>query len=291
MFILYDLPGNAAKDIAWSPNTWKVRFILNLKQIPYRTVWVEYPDTKLLYQHVGLESHELSKEGKPLYGLPVIYDSRQDKYVSDSFRIALYLDELYATPASEPQVTLFPPGTAGLQKMFIDLWIQQVSDPLHIITSAYAAAQLPPRSREYYNERRGKRYCVALEALAPPGSEMRRTTWAKVKEALARFHGWMRLNDVAGNHVVFAEVCVASYLTWFKRLLGSESDEWKELVEMNEGRWRGIAQRMEKYEWVDAQALREPIWKPTLPAMAAGHAPVDCATDVAQSERVERVNT
>ena len=25
--VLYDLPGNAAADVAWSPNTWKARYI------------------------------------------------------------------------------------------------------------------------------------------------------------------------------------------------------------------------------------------------------------------------
>ena len=63
--VFYDIPGNAHSHKAWSPNTQKTRcallsrlrdvkvisersdlfsYSLNYKGIPYKTVWVEYPD-------------------------------------------------------------------------------------------------------------------------------------------------------------------------------------------------------------------------------------------------------
>lgn len=58
--VFYDIPGNAHPQKAWSPNTQNtryasrreqeglltdtLRYILNYKGIPYKTVWVEYPD-------------------------------------------------------------------------------------------------------------------------------------------------------------------------------------------------------------------------------------------------------
>lgn len=40
--VLYDLA--CSKDVCFSPAVWRVRLTLNYKQIPYRTVFVEFPD-------------------------------------------------------------------------------------------------------------------------------------------------------------------------------------------------------------------------------------------------------
>ncbi|THU78683.1 hypothetical protein K435DRAFT_786154 [Dendrothele bispora CBS 962.96] len=39
--VFFDIPSKIG---AWSPNTWKTRYSLNYKGIPYKTVWVESPD-------------------------------------------------------------------------------------------------------------------------------------------------------------------------------------------------------------------------------------------------------
>ena len=41
-YVLFDLPGKDGR--AWSPNTWKVRSVLNYKKVPYQTEWIEFPD-------------------------------------------------------------------------------------------------------------------------------------------------------------------------------------------------------------------------------------------------------
>lgn len=40
--IFYDLA--STKNICFSPAVWRIRLILNYKQIPYRTVFIEFPD-------------------------------------------------------------------------------------------------------------------------------------------------------------------------------------------------------------------------------------------------------
>jgi hypothetical protein len=40
--ILYDIPG--VKGECWSANVWRIRIMLNYKQIPYKTQWLEIPD-------------------------------------------------------------------------------------------------------------------------------------------------------------------------------------------------------------------------------------------------------
>ena len=41
-FVLFDIPGKDG--LAWSPNVWKVRAVLNYKKLPYKTEWIEFPD-------------------------------------------------------------------------------------------------------------------------------------------------------------------------------------------------------------------------------------------------------
>ncbi|KAI0322567.1 hypothetical protein OF83DRAFT_1080149 [Amylostereum chailletii] len=50
---LYDIPGNAWPKKAWSPNCWKVRYFLNMKDIPHKTIWVEYPDIEPEMKKIG----------------------------------------------------------------------------------------------------------------------------------------------------------------------------------------------------------------------------------------------
>ena len=40
--VLYDLA--CTKGICFSPTVWRIRLILNYKKIPYRTVFLEFPD-------------------------------------------------------------------------------------------------------------------------------------------------------------------------------------------------------------------------------------------------------
>ena len=40
--ILYDLA--STKGVCFSPSVWRVRMLLNYKNIPYKTVFLEFPD-------------------------------------------------------------------------------------------------------------------------------------------------------------------------------------------------------------------------------------------------------
>ena len=40
--ILYDLA--CTKNVCFSPTVWRIRLMLNYKQIPYKTVFLEFPD-------------------------------------------------------------------------------------------------------------------------------------------------------------------------------------------------------------------------------------------------------
>ncbi|TFY51247.1 hypothetical protein EVJ58_g10668, partial [Rhodofomes roseus] len=98
VIILYDIPSTVPGN-AWSANTWKTRFALNYKGIPYRTQWVEYPDIAPLLTSLGVSPNTPSTWTFP-YTLPAIYDPRTRTVLMDSIKIARYLDETYPdTPA------------------------------------------------------------------------------------------------------------------------------------------------------------------------------------------------
>jgi len=40
--VLYDLA--CTKNVCFSPVVWKIRLTLNYKQIPYKTIFLEFPD-------------------------------------------------------------------------------------------------------------------------------------------------------------------------------------------------------------------------------------------------------
>lgn len=148
--------------------------------------------------------------------------------------------------------------------MFIDIFIQKISTPLHLITSTYAMRQLSPRSSDYYSRKRSAHYGKPLANLAPEGSESRAAIWASVRDAFREFDKWTNVNGngstfTMGETLCFADVAVASYLTWFKRLMGTRSTEWQELMSAENGRWRKLVEVFSVWEVVDKDGLAQVI--------------------------------
>ncbi|KAK0215070.1 hypothetical protein IW262DRAFT_1440636 [Armillaria fumosa] len=59
---IYDIP-SIAPGSDWSPDVWKVRYVLNYKGLSYQTEWVEYPDIEPLYTKIGAKSHITKPDG------------------------------------------------------------------------------------------------------------------------------------------------------------------------------------------------------------------------------------
>ena len=123
VIVFYDIPSSLPHK-AWSPNTWKtryasssshsilrallhppvVRYLLNIKGIPYRTQWIEYPDIADHVKSLGVPPTEPGTLTP--YTLPAIYDPKTKRVVAESFNIAAYLDDEYPdTPAIMPKET------------------------------------------------------------------------------------------------------------------------------------------------------------------------------------------
>ncbi|RPD62494.1 hypothetical protein L226DRAFT_610957 [Lentinus tigrinus ALCF2SS1-7] len=256
--VFYDLPGNAAKDKAWSPNTWKTRFCLNIKGIPYKTVWVEYPDIAALSKKVGLSPTDTDPSGLPHYTLPAIYDPNTRTAVAESIAIARYLDRTY--PSSGP--TLIPKETDALHMAFIQAFRDAFMDDAGQLVLPATCAQLNPRSEAYFRRTREEWFKAKLEDFAPAGSEKREQHWKGLEKGLHTVKGWLEADGTEklhfmGDKVSFADVYAVSYLLWMKLILGPESEEWMNMMRWDGGYWERFMAEFDKWETVDVGTAAE----------------------------------
>ncbi|RDX53365.1 hypothetical protein OH76DRAFT_1553479 [Lentinus brumalis] len=250
--VFYDIPG-LVKGKAWSPHTWKTRYTLNFKGIPYKTVWVEYPDIQALCKKIGASAADQRQDGTPLYTLPVIYDPNTKSVVSDSAAITRYLDKTYPdTPRLIPEE-----ADALITALEVARWaVFPEMDPRPIIIPAVFSI-LRPASQPYFRETREKRL-GKLEELAPRGSEKRAKHWEGMQKGLHKIAGWLEadgkeklffMGDKKG--ISYADFMLAGFFMWFKKCCGEDSQEWKDITSWDGGRWGRFMSALEKYEYVD----------------------------------------
>ncbi|KAI0633388.1 hypothetical protein C8Q77DRAFT_785247 [Trametes polyzona] len=252
--VFYDILGRDTKpgSRACSPNTWKTRYTLNIKGIPYKTVWVELPDVEPLVRKLGGEPTAQKPDGSPYYSLPTIYDPNTKKVVSESGAIVRYLDRTYPdTPR------LVPAGTDALHAAFNDAFQSLIGLDLIRCLVLATYAHVPPRSQAYFRPTREGWFGDKLEEIAPPGPK-RDQHWAAVKKAFNTLAGWLQADGedrqfFTGGKVAYADVIVASSLIWIRVVSGEESKEWRDISSWDGGRWaRLVLEAMKVYEFVDA---------------------------------------
>ncbi|THU85873.1 hypothetical protein K435DRAFT_868862 [Dendrothele bispora CBS 962.96] len=241
--IFYDIPSKMG---AWSPNTWKTRYTLNFKGIPFKTVWVEYPDIEKTLKDLGIAASATILDGKtPHYTLPAIYDPVTKTGLNASFAIAKYLDEKYPD-----KPTLAPRGTEALQKAYIDA-IRGKLDALLQFMFPKAAWSLNERSEEYFRRARKQKYGKTMEEMYPQG-EKRKEEWKRLEEGLGQIDKWYGKEDIlvmgGKEKVCFADFAIAGFMISTRILFGKESEEWKDVSGWQRGRWGRMVQALAKYE-------------------------------------------
>ncbi|KAK7690190.1 hypothetical protein QCA50_006841 [Cerrena zonata] len=245
--VFYDIPGKHPKYNAWSPNTWKTRYALAFKGLPFKTEYVEYPDIEALCKKIGAKPTDTKKDGSPHYTFPVIYDPNTKTVVEDSLNIARYLDKTYPdTPR------LFPDNTHVLQNAFLAASGSAVMMPLFTVVILATCNNLNPRSEEYFRRTREVSFSKALEDFVPAGEEGAKR-WKEVEEGFDKIASWFTDSDqsgpfVMGNIPSYADVDLASRLIWAKVVLGEDSEGWGKIKQWSGGRWEQHLKLMEKYE-------------------------------------------
>ncbi|KAK2464961.1 hypothetical protein APHAL10511_003037 [Amanita phalloides] len=239
--IFYDFPSGTA-NAPWNPNTWKVRYTLNFKGLPFRAQHIQYVDIEKTCKEKGIPPSNSNAEIK--YTLPSIFDTSTGIGVSESHRIAAYLDETYP---DTPKV--IPAGTEALQTAWIEaimpnlgaMWQFAVPRVLDIIDH--------PESRDYFHRTRSKMFGKDLHEMRPQGD-----AWvAAMKDMEKGFNvidQWILKSGgpyVMGKTVSFADFVLAGWIQGLQTAVGKDSKEWQLVSAWNEGRWAKRLEQLAKY--------------------------------------------
>lgn len=241
---LYDIPYKVPGK-AWSPNTFKTRIALNFKGLEFNTEWLEYPDIEAAMKKIGAKPTMKKGDGsgKDHYTLPVIHDSKTGKAVSESFEIALYLDDTYPD-----KPLLFPSNSRAAIAVWQELFSAKVITNMMPFMLPLTCWSLNPRSQEYFRATREAWYKVKLEEWCPEGPK-RDAAWDKIKEGLDVLSGCLDKNPkkpfLFGDTFTYGDVIIAGWLVWVR--LRVSSAEWTKLSGWNDGRWNKLVEDTTKY--------------------------------------------
>jgi len=259
--ILYDLksaPG-APEAKAWSPNTLKARIALNYKRLPYKTIYVSYPEIAPTLKGLGLEPLK-GQTGPRAYTLPVIIDptpSGPPKIVRDSAAIAQYIDATY--PDSER--SLYPGGSHALQALFYHHFEARLYPTLITLFVPLVPTILDEGSLEYFIRTRSKAWGKPLAEVRPKGAELDKT-WESLKAEFDVLDSFLQNNDVerggvGGDYVMgdkfsFADCVLLAFFVWMNKVKPeADGNGWERVKSWHNGRWERLWKKSEEFLRVD----------------------------------------
>ncbi|KAI0086966.1 glutathione transferase GTE1 [Irpex rosettiformis] len=236
--IFYDIPNKSPTCKAWSPNTWKVRFALNIKGLNYKTEWIEYPDIEALYHKLNLPAKYFKKDGSSYYCLPVIHDPSTNTTMLDSFDIIQYLDKTY--PTTPPLIT---DELAPLHAAFVHAALPTVQYQLWNIVTLAVSNHLNERSEEYYRRTREADKGKKLEDICTEKE------WKETEEGFGTVLKWLDRGGEGrelflGDKISFPDLQIVGWLLWAKVSLGEDSVGWERICGWHGGRWKKIHDRL-----------------------------------------------
>ncbi|KAJ3540396.1 hypothetical protein NM208_g5085 [Fusarium decemcellulare] len=198
--VLYDLANT--KNVCFSPVVWRIRLMLNYKQIPYKTIFLEFPDIEPTLKDLGLASHDPGSGSKHNYTVPAIYHVPTNTYMMDSLPIAKFLESTYPSP----EVLLTS-----------ELGSEIESKARKAIGPAFGTSVMPreinilsPRAQEYFRRTREASLGRRLEDLLDPEKEEQ--AWNAVKDNMRAVGELIRTNQADGPFVLGAQ---PSYTDFF----------------------------------------------------------------------------
>ncbi|TFY78069.1 hypothetical protein EWM64_g5940 [Hericium alpestre] len=251
--ILYDIPSTSEIG-AWSPNTWKARLVLNIKELPYETIWVEYPDIKPTCLRIGaaptatVQKPDGTSEAQ--YTLPVLQDPNTGAVISDSFDIAVYLEDTYPDT-----LALFPPGSRALLYLFSETWFEKVGMALWFPLAIAGADKMHASSREYYVRTKSAIVGKPMTEFRPQGDAGEKV-WTDALAALSQVRQWIDKNGtgdkakyVLGETFSYGDVFIVGWLAYYRSIVGVSSREWGDLMAADGGRWARLATDFDEHGW------------------------------------------
>lgn len=205
---LYELTG-ADADLRFSPHCWKVRMALAHKGLsPERVPWRFTEKDAIAFSGQGL--------------VPVLVHG--EEVVSDSFRIAEYLEASYPDRPS-----LFGGDMGRANARFINAYADTLLVPLIARTILMDIHdRLSPSDQAYFRETREKRFGMALEAAAADGEDR----IAELRRTLQPLRLMLKSQPfLSGNAPAYADYCIFGMLMWARvissrELLAEDDPAW-----------------------------------------------------------------
>ena len=231
--------GSAPPTRGVSPLNECFRFVLGYKNLPFQTVWVEYPDIAPKLKEIGASPNK-RLDGSEQYTVPVLSDPNTGALITDSWAIAEYLDETY------PEKPIFPNGSKGLIAAFYSAVRTHVEGYFNF-TALRSSQILNERSREYFISTREVLLGDRVDEWSPEGPK-RDAHWENLEK---KFYGsaktWYDKVEgkwVMGDTFSYADMIIASHSLWFKRV--HRDDEWKRIASLHDGKWEKLLAEAEK---------------------------------------------
>lgn len=196
--ILYDLA--CTKNVCFSPVVWRIRLMLNYKHIPYRTIFLEFPDIEPTLKGLGVVPGESASGSK--YTVPAIQHVPTNMYMMDSLPIAQFLESTYPDPPV--------PLTSELGRE-IEARARAVGG------AAFRMSLMPreigilsPRAAEYFRRTREALLGHRLEDLLDPEKEEQ--CWNELDDGMRSVGELMQTHKADGPFVLGAQ---PSYTDFF----------------------------------------------------------------------------
>ncbi|PQE22995.1 hypothetical protein CJF32_00004396 [Rutstroemia sp. NJR-2017a WRK4] len=183
--VLYDLA--CKKNTCLSLVVWRIRLMLNYKKIPYRTIFLEFPDIEPTLKGLGLVPLESSK-GK--YTVPAIHHVPTNTYLIDSVPIAEFLESTYP----EPSLPLKSELGSHIQEQLVPV----IGSSLQTSVLARELPILNPRSQEHFRRTYEPLVGHPLEELIHKEEE----AWASVDKETRAVGELMLKNRAEGPFVL-----------------------------------------------------------------------------------------
>ncbi|RFU74488.1 hypothetical protein TARUN_7759 [Trichoderma arundinaceum] len=210
--VLYDLA--CIKDVCFSPVVWRIRLLLNYKQIPYRTVFLEMPDIEPTLRefptrvygdaidtktYSGLPPHDPATGNIRKYTVPAIHHVPTNKYIMDSLPIAQFLEATYPDPPV--------PLTSELGDDIVLKSRSLVGPIIYKSLTPREVNILSPRSGEYFRRTREDRFGRRLEDLLENEEER----WNGVDADRRTIGDLIRTNSAEGPFILGARPSYADF--------------------------------------------------------------------------------
>ncbi len=250
ILILYDIDSNLTPK-QWSPNTSKIRYLLNYKQIPFKTKWISYPDIKKTLQELGVEPNHDDPTKGPIFTLPAI--TYKGETIMDGNVIADYLEDLLPTPSIYPtqEHLLF-------SKEFINYRFDVLTKELRPCQWPFQPLFLDEKGKEYMYESRKKWRNYDLDSMRNDKESIKKGCKIIENEtkSFSRFNFQLKGIDskkfnkfnhsskynLYGDEICFADFVYAGLLKWIRCAMAVgmpfEFDDWT----------LGFIKEMEKYD-------------------------------------------